>query len=100
MSTEREKLGRLIKDSLDRLRIVEGFTIDDLANYLEINSLTLRNLLNTCNWSDMCVTILKLKHAIPDDLAYSYKRECEREKMRKRKDEAIKDQSEKVRRIS
>jgi hypothetical protein len=100
MSLEKERLGRLIRDSLDRLRVEEGFTVDDLANYLEINSLTLRNLLNTCNWSDMCVTILKLKHAIQADLAYEYKRECEREKIRKRKDETIKNQSSKVRRIS
>lgn len=67
------------------MRLKQGWTIDDLANYLEINSLTLRNALHTCAWSDMAVTILKLKKTIPEELAFSYKKAMEREKIEKRK---------------
>lgn len=67
------------------LRHKRGWSLDDLASYLEINTLTVRNSLSRGVWSDLVVTILKLKNAIPEALAYDYKRALEVEKIEKRK---------------
>ena len=79
------KLGQEIKTCLDELRRHEGWSIDDLASYLEINTLTVRNSISRGSWSDLIITILKLKNAIPEELAYEYRKEIEREKIEKRK---------------
>lgn len=81
----RKELALKIKLSLENIRHQQGWTLDDLANYLEINSLTLRNCLSTMKWSDLVVTILKLKNVIKADLANDYKRSLEREKIERRK---------------
>jgi hypothetical protein len=84
-TSETERLGAKIKDCLEQVKIKEGWTVDDLAYYLEINSMTLRNSLSRCLWSDMIVTILKLKNAIPESLAQEYKQALERERIDRRK---------------
>lgn len=87
MNTERKKLSEEINNYLEKVRHLQGWTIDDLANYLEIGSLTVRNALYKKQWSDMAVTILKLKNVIPEKLAYDYKKALEREKIEERKKE-------------
>ena len=83
--SEKELLGFEIRNLLDELRRHNGWSIDDLASYLEINTLTVRNSLSRGLWSDLVVTILKLKQTIPEKLAYEYKKATEREKIEKRK---------------
>jgi len=83
--TELRRVGIEIKDCLEKVKAKEGWTIDDLAYYLEINSMTLRNSLCRVQFSDMMVVILKLKHAIPEKLADEYKVALERERIELRK---------------
>lgn len=87
---DKTQLSIEIKICLDELRHAKGWTIDDLAQYLELNSLSLRNMLSRKNFSDMVVTIMKLKHAIPETLAYEYKKSTEREKILSRKKHNLK----------
>lgn len=78
-------MGEEIKKSLHRIRHHQGWTIDDLARFLEINSMTVRNSMWSCNWSDLVVTILKLKKTISEDLACDYQKALERERIERRK---------------
>lgn len=82
---DRKELAKKIREHCDKLREIEGWSVDDLASYCEINSQTLRNALYRGKWSDLVVTILKLKHVIPEDLAYSYRKNLQREKIERRK---------------
>lgn len=82
------EVGREISECLEEVRQSQGWTVDDLANYVEINSMTLRNSLYKAKWSDLVVTILKLKTVISPDLAYEYKKALEREKISRRKEMA------------
>ena len=82
----KKKLGKEIKHCLDELRRHEGWSIDDLASYLEVNTMTVRNSLSRSSWSDLVITILKLKNAIPEGLAFEYKKTLEREKIERRKE--------------
>lgn len=85
MRNDLERYGLEIKIHLEKLRHLKGWTIEDLAYYLDVKYLTLRNSMHTCNWSDLLVTILKWAKAIPEKLAYDYKRALERERMDNRK---------------
>lgn len=85
MGRERETLGKDISGCLKEIRVREGWSIDDLSNYLEINNLTIRNSLSRNVWSDLVVVILKLKNVIPEALYHEYRKEIEREKIEKRK---------------
>lgn len=80
------EVGLDIKGYLEKVREMEGFSMDDLANYVEVNSLTLRNAIYKNNWSDMLVTILKLKNTIPPELCYEYRKSAEMERILKRKE--------------
>lgn len=82
---DRKELAKKIREHCEKLRQIEGWSVDDLASYCEINSQTFRNALYRGNWSDLVVTILKLKHVIPEDLAYSYRKDLQREKIERRK---------------
>jgi hypothetical protein len=79
------EIAKDIKHYIECIRDAEGYTLDDLAAYLEINSLTLRNALYKNNWSDLVVTILKLKGVIPPELCYEYRKSLEKEKRQRRK---------------
>lgn len=83
--TKLVQLANQIKDSLDLVKEREGWSMDDLAYYLEINSMTLRNSMSKIYFSDMMVIILKLKKAIPESLAEEYRLELERYKINERK---------------
>lgn len=80
-----QEIAKDIRHYIESVRDAEGYTLDDLAAYLEINSLTLRNALYKNNWSDLVVTILKLKTVIPPELCYEYRRALEKEKRLRRK---------------
>lgn len=89
MNTEAKTMKEIaieIKSYLERIREAEGYTIDDLANYLEINSLTFRNAIYKNIWSDLVVLILKLKGVIPPELCYEYRKALEKEKIKRRKE--------------
>lgn len=88
-----EEIGQEIKAYLERVRELEGFSMDDLANYVEINSLTFRNAIYKNKWSDMLVTILKLKGVIPPDLCYEYRKAIEKDRILKRKQRRYDDDS-------
>ena len=79
------EIAKEIKYYIESIRDSEGYTLDDLAAYLEINSLTLRNALYKNNWSDLVVTILKLKGVILPELCYEYRKSLEKEKRQRRK---------------
>ena len=90
-SQEKRKLGNNITNCLTELRSVKGWSVDDLSGYLELKYCTVRNSLSTGVWCDAAVTVLKLKYAIPEELAYEYKRAVEREAIEKRRKAAKKD---------
>lgn len=92
MNTEIRSLDEIaqeIKSYLERIRENEGYTMDDMANYLEINSLTFRNAIYKNVWSDLIVLILKLKGVIPPELCYEYRKSLEKEKIKRRKERRI-----------
>lgn len=85
--TTRDKIGLEIKRFLDDLRLHQGWSIDDLAKYLRINTLTVRNSLSKASFSDLVVSILIWAKAIPEELGEKYKSEIEREKIKRRVEE-------------
>lgn len=85
MPTEREKLAKKITDTLKDLRKHQGWSIDDLAGFLDVNSLTVRNAFARNTWSELLATVLKWAKVIPEDLYHDYKKAIEREKIEKRK---------------
>ena len=87
VKSPRDVLGREIKNCLEELRHAQGWSLDDLAKYLKMNALTVRNSLSRENFSDLVVSLLLWAKAIPEELGEEYKAALEREKIEKRREE-------------
>lgn len=83
--SELQTLGLKIKKCLELVKRKEGWSFDDLAYYLDVNIMTLRNSLCRFQFSDMFIVILKLKNAIPEKLAEDYRAALERVKVERRR---------------
>jgi len=79
------ELSALISECLRAVQRGNGWSIDDLSGYCEVNYTTMRNALARATYSDLLVTILKLKKLIPDDLAFEYRKALNRSRMERRK---------------